>query len=385
MRRAFLLLVLAAASACDSATSPTPVCTYSLSSSSMSMQAAGGAASVTAATASQCSWTARSEVSWIAIVSGASATGTASVGFTVSPNTATAARTGTLTIAGLTATINQEAASVTCEYAAAPDRTSFTKDGGTGTVTVTAAGPCAWTAASDASWLTVTSGAQGTGNGAATFSVARSLEIVDRRANLVVAGRSIEITQSGDTGGCQYSVVPVELNVCMSVPNELTATITTSAGCPWTATAGAPWITVVSGQSGTGSGSVSVRVTDNYDPPRDAPVQVRWPTPTAGQNVRVFQAGCFYAVSTTSISVPTSGGSSTFDVLQQSVPNTCGGATQDRCVWTAESDVPWITITTPMPQSGDNRVNFSAAANGTGAARTGRIRVRDKTVVVTQP
>ena len=258
------------------------------------------------------------------------------------------------------------------------------EDGGTGTVSVGAAGPCAWTAASSASWLTITSGTQGSGNGAVSFAVARNLETTERRASLTVAGRTIDIVQAGDTGGCQYSVVPVELNVCMSVPSELTTAITTQAGCPWTATAGAPWLTVVAGQSGSGPGSVRFRVSDNYDAPRDAPVQVRWPTPTAGQNVRVFQAGCLYAVSRAAITLPAAGGASTFDVFQQSVPNTCGGATQNACVWAAEADVPWITITTPMPTTGDNRVSFTAAPNTTGAARTGNIRMRDKAVVVTQ-
>jgi hypothetical protein len=113
-------------------------------------------------------------------------------------------------------------------------------------------------------------------------------------------------------------------------------------------------------------------------------VKVRWPTPTAGQNVRVAQAGCFYSVSRASISFTAGGGSATFDVLQQSDPITCGGATQDRCVWTAQSNVPWITITSSMPRSGDNPVAFTVAANTGPAAREGRITVRDKVVVVTQ-
>jgi hypothetical protein len=83
---------------------------------------------------------------------------------------------------------------------------------------------------------------------------------------------------------------------------------------------------------------------------------VRWPTPTAGQNIRVMQAGCVYAVSRDAISVGAAGGTSTFDVLQQSQPTSCGGPLQDRCVWT----------------------------NPTAAARTGRVRVRDKTVTITQ-
>ena len=90
---------------------------------------------------------------------------------------------------------------------------------------------------------------------------------------------------------------------------------------------------------------------------------VRWPTPTAGQNIRVAQAGCRYGVSRTAIGIVAAGGSSSFDVVQQSDPTECGGATQDRCVWTARSEVPWITITSSMPRSGDNPVAFTVAAN----------------------
>ena len=267
MRRSFLIVLCAAAAACGSDVSPTPVCTYSVSATSMSLSAAGGSRSVTVTTQSECSWTARSDANWITIASGASGTGSSSVGVTVSPNTAVAARTSPLTIAGFTVTVSQEAASVTCENAVTADRTSFSKDGGTGTATVDTAGPCTWTAASDAPWLTITSGAEGTGSGVVSYSVARNFDIADRRAGLAIAARRLDIVQSGDTGGCQYSVAPVELNVCMSAPNELTTLITTQGSCPWTATAGAPWLTIVGGQSGTGSGSVRFSMSENWDAP----------------------------------------------------------------------------------------------------------------------
>ena len=123
---------------------------------------------------------------------------------------------------------------------------------------------------------------------------------------------------------------------------------------------------------------------DNYDAPRAGTVMVRWPTPTAGQNIHVTQAGCRYAVSRSDISIAAAGGTASFDVIQQSDPNTCGSATQDRCVWTAQADVSWITIAGSMPRSGDNPVSFAVAANDGASARVGRIAVRDKIVVVTQ-
>jgi hypothetical protein len=123
---------------------------------------------------------------------------------------------------------------------------------------------------------------------------------------------------------------------------------------------------------------------ENYDAPRDGIVMVRWPTPTAGQNIRIAQAGCTYAVSQSSFAFAPAGGTGTFNVIQQSIPNTCGGATQDRCIWSAVSDVPWITVSGSMPRAGDDRVSFTVAANSTGAPRTGRITVRGHVVAITQ-
>jgi hypothetical protein len=111
---------------------------------------------------------------------------------------------------------------------------------------------------------------------------------------------------------------------------------------------------------------------------------VRWPTVTAGQNVRIAQAGCSYGVSPSAFSLGASAGSGTFQVVQQSLPIVCGGATQDACLWTATSTVPWITITTMMPRRGDNPVSFTVAANDGTQPRTGQIQVRDRTVTITQ-
>ena len=98
----------------------------------------------------------------------------------------------------------------------------------------------------------------------------------------------------------------------------------------------------------------------------------------------MLQAGCVYAVSTTAVSVGAAGGPGRFDVIQQSLPLTCGGPLQNACLWTAQSDAPWITVTTTMPQAGDNPVSFTVAANDSTSARNGTITVRDKVVRVTQ-
>jgi hypothetical protein len=318
------------------------------------------------------------------ISGGSSGTGNGSVGYAVATNTASDTRTGTLTIAGQAHTVTQQGRPpTTCTYDISPTRADVPVEETRGTFSVTAPGGCAWTATSNSSWLTVTDGNSGSGNGTVAFHVTANPGTDGRLGVITVADKPFTVRQNPNAALCQYAVAPVDFNPCMPA-STVVATVTAPAGCTWTAAPNASWLTVPSGASGSGSGTVTIAFTDNYDMPRDGIVMVRWPTPTAGQNIRIAQAGCQYAVSQNSFSIAASGGGGTFNVIQASVPNTCGGPTQDRCVWSAVSDVPWISIAGTMPRSGDDRVTFTVAANATGAARVGRITVRDKVVVINQ-
>ena len=385
---AIALLAIAAASCSDSSPvqpSP-PACSYSLSASSLSFGAPGGTSAVSVTTAASCTWTASSDRGWMTIAGGASGTGSGTVNVGLTANANPTERTGTLTIAGQAVAVRQDGA-VACSIQIAPASAAYGKDAASGTFGVTAGEQCPWSAASNAAWLAITSGSSGTGNGTVAYALERNRELNSRSAVIAVGERTFTVTQAADTGPapiCDYSVAPVEFTPCMTSPTTLSATIAAPQGCVWTAEADAPWITVTSGQSGAGSGVISFRVGDNWDAPRRSVVKVRWPTATAGQNLQVLQAGCSYAVSTSTVSMAAAGGPARFDVIQQSDPYTCGGPTQNACMWTAIADVPWIAVTTAMPQFGDNPVSFSVAANDTTAARTGRITVRDKVVVITQ-
>jgi len=84
-------------------------CTFSLVPTSQAVNAIGGSSSVAvSASVSTCAWTAISNVSWIAVVSGASGIGNGVSGYLVAANTG-AQRSGTLTIGGQTFTVDQAA------------------------------------------------------------------------------------------------------------------------------------------------------------------------------------------------------------------------------------------------------------------------------------
>jgi hypothetical protein len=392
MRAGFALAVVVATfcvgiASCDvkrSPNEPTPVCSISVSPGNLTFGSEGGAGSVTVTAPAGCTWSATTTSGWLTVTAGATGAGPGTVAYSVGANQATDARSGTLTIGGQNHAVTQQGRTpAICNYALSPGNAEFGKDAGSGTFAVSAPGECTWTALSNASWLVVSSGSAGSGNGSVSYTVARNADAAERSATITVAGRSFTVRQTGDVAICQYSVAPVDFKPCMA-GGSLTAAVTTQASCPWTANANVSWIGVPAGSSGTGSGLITLTFSDNYDAPREGIVMVRWPTPTAGQNIRVAQAGCSYAVSRNALTFAAGGGSGTFDVFQQAEPNTCGGPTQDRCVWTAVSDVPWITITSSMPRSGDNPVAFTIATNAGTTSRVGRITVRDKVVVITQ-
>jgi hypothetical protein len=375
-------LVAVLTAGCNNETPNEPDCTAALSSTSSSVGASGGAGSITVTTDTSCTWSAQSNASWLSL-SSTSGSGTATLTFTAAENTSESARTGTLTIAGLTFTVTQagRTAPPTCTFAVTPESALFGKDGGAGNVTVTAPAGCEWTAASSAPWVVIVTGNAGTGNGSVAYSIAENNSTAERTTTLLVAGRNVVIMQAGESVVCEYSVAPVQLTTCMGA-TVLTTTVTTASGCTWTAQPNASWMNVAV-QSGTGPASIQIAVSDNYDLPRDGLLLVRWPSPTQGQNVRVAQAGCRYAVTQSVFVAPVGGLTANFMVLQQSDPTECGGALQDRCVWSAVADVPWIAINGTMPRAGDDLVSFTVLANPDGP-RSGTIRVRDQTVRIDQ-
>ena len=110
-------------------------------------------------------------------------------------------RTGTVTVGGQTVSITQTGAA--CTFTASPTSQTFSEAAGTGSVSVTAAGGCTWSATSNSSWLTISGGASGSGNGTTSYAVAANTSITPRTGTLTVAGRLISVTQAGLT--CSYS------------------------------------------------------------------------------------------------------------------------------------------------------------------------------------
>ncbi|MET0625434.1 MAG: Calx-beta domain-containing protein [Pyrinomonadaceae bacterium] len=80
-----------------------------------------------------------------------------------------------------------------------PTAQNFSASGSSGIVNVSTTGSCPWTAASNASWITVTSGASGSGSGTVGFNVAANTGSGQRTGSITIAGQTFTVTQDGTT------------------------------------------------------------------------------------------------------------------------------------------------------------------------------------------
>ncbi len=104
---------------------------------------------------------------------------------------------GELYVVGLGGTVHKIVASATCTYSINPTSASFGVAGGAGSVTVTAGAGCVWTATSNASWITITGGSSGSGNGAVTYSVAAyTAKPKKRSGTMTIAGQTFTVKQT---------------------------------------------------------------------------------------------------------------------------------------------------------------------------------------------
>jgi trimeric autotransporter adhesin len=186
-------------------------CRYELSQSDATATAEGGTGSVrVTASRTDCAWTATSDAAWLSITAGATGSGTGEVRYTVAANTAEAERVGTITAAGLTFRVRQASAPVAspppdpppaaepCTYELSSSEASVAAEGGTGSVRVTASrADCAWTAASDAAWLSITAGATGSGTGEVRYTAAANTAEAERAGTITAAGLTFRVRQAG--------------------------------------------------------------------------------------------------------------------------------------------------------------------------------------------
>ena len=192
-------------------------CTYTLDTTvANNVPAAGGGGTVNVTTQPGCPWTSAANPAnpntFLTVTTGGAMVGSGPMTWTAAAN-AGAARSGTITIAGQTFTVNQLGANA-CNIANVANNL-FTMPvantaGNIGTVTVTDTNNCGWTASSsDPSWLTIAPGA-GTGGVTPVTATVTANTGPQRTATLTIAGQTFTVTQAAGAGGC--ATTPITLN-----------------------------------------------------------------------------------------------------------------------------------------------------------------------------
>ncbi len=242
----------------ESATS----CFYTVSANPELIPVNGGSGTINLTAVAGCTWTATSNASWIT-VSPASGSGSATITYTVAPNSG-AARSGQITVGGQTITVNQAG----CTYSLSPaNAPAVSTNGGVFIYNVITQAGCQWTSASNSPWLSVVNGASGTGPGFVTYAVA--VNNGARRSGVIVTGgQNFNVTQLGN---CEYRLDPQNLDISGRGGNNSFTITTDSAGCNWTAVSNVPWITISNG-SGSGSGIVYFSVAPNFGAQRSGTI-----------------------------------------------------------------------------------------------------------------
>jgi hypothetical protein len=318
---------------------------------------AGGRVEVPVDAPPGCAWSARSGDPWITIVAGQTGSGNgivlADVAASGSP------RSGTIIVGEQSVRI-QQGSSTPCVVTTGSTAASVAASGGRVEVPVVTDAGCAWTAQSEAPWLSIVTGS---GSGPGTLVVTAAATDGPLRAGTVtVNGVRVTVTQ---LSGCSYGVQPSSYAAAPTGASSA-VTLQTGGGCAWTAQSGAAWITLPQ-TSGSGPASVPFVVAANNSPRRSGAFTV------AGTTIEVVQESlCTWSLAPQSLDYAAAGGPGAVLVIVV-------GA----CTWTAASPVDWITIQSGQAGTGPGLVQIVVSPNP-GAARTATVRIAGIDLIVRQ-
>jgi hypothetical protein len=250
-------------------------CTYTLTPTSENVPAAGANGTFNIAAPAGCAWNAASSAGWLTITSPQSGAGDGSVAFSAAANTG-GARNATINVNGRLFTVNQASG---CTATVSPDSISSPAAGSSARIEVTTAPDCTWTATKTADWITISSGASGTGPGFVEVSIAGNTGSA-RKDAIVVAGRSVPVTQES---GCTVTISPTAMPMpAAGGPGSFN--VTAGAGCTWTTTSQSGWIVITNSGPGSGDGVVQFSVDANATgAPRNGSISIAGLTFTVNQ------------------------------------------------------------------------------------------------------
>jgi len=147
-----------------------------------------------------------------------------------------------------------------CQIGVTSSPSSFSAAGGSATLTVTTTPDCTWTVATDSSWISINTQLNGQGAATVAFSVSANPSPSQRSGTITVGSTQLQLSQVG--APCRFTLARSSNSIGQS-GGQLSVGVSTATGCAWTASTGDAWITISTGRSGNGSGTVVLSVAAN--------------------------------------------------------------------------------------------------------------------------
>ncbi|MBU1115315.1 MAG: fibronectin type III domain-containing protein [Bacteroidetes bacterium] len=257
---------------------------------------------------------------------------------------------------------------------------SFGYSGGSSAFSITNSGynTLTWSVSDNASWLSV-SPTSGTNGGSVTISCTANSG-ASRSGTVTVSSnvgsKTISVSQSSGPAILSLSTTSTSFGYsggssAFSITNSGYNTLT------WTVSDNAIWLSV-SPTSGTNGGSVTISCTANSGASRSGTVTVNSNVGSKTISVSQSAAPAVLSVSTTSVSIGYSGGSSSGFAITNSGYNTL--------TWSVSDNVNWLSVS-PSSGGDDDYVVIHCDPNS-GASRSGTVTVSSnvgsKTISVSQ-
>ena len=164
-------------------------------------------------------------------------------------------------------------------YLLTPQSKDFSKDAGSGSVTIHGGdgSGCTWTAASSVTWITITGGGSNSGSNSGNVTYKVSANIAPARTGFITISNqnySVQHTVNQESG-CTQSISPSSNDSLDFVGGTGTITVSSEPGCIWKVTSNNPsWLMVTSGSTGTGSGTVNYKVVANPGNQRNGTITI---------------------------------------------------------------------------------------------------------------
>jgi uncharacterized repeat protein (TIGR03803 family) len=313
-----------------------------------------------------------------------------------------------------------------CKFSISATNAIFGATGGSGSVSVTSPDSCAWTAISYDSFITITSGSSGSGNGTVNYTVAPNTSTSSLTGTMAIAGQAFTVTQSSlaaETASITVQANPSSAGTVRgggTYPVGYSVRIVAGANSGWEFTGwsdngaqthdvivpagGAAFVAnfistsnetaLVTVQANPSNGGVVggggtypigslVRIvagansgweftgwSDNGTQTHNITV----PAGSAAFTANFASNACKYSLNATSAFLPAKGGSKKVNVKVKG--NGCG--------WTAVSNDSFITIVAGSSGTGNGKVTCAVGANTSTNELTGSITIGGETFTVRQ-